>query len=279
MRLLDFASDVHSQTGEDGVIAKALEVIGDRDGWCVEFGAWDGEHLSNTKHLVDAAGYRAVLIEPDPARFRTLSRRIASNPKLIGVQRMVGFTAADGLDSILRGTPIPANFDFLSIDIDGNDIHAWAAVRDHAPKLVCIEFNPTIPTEVDFAQPADPAVTHGASLLAITKLATSKGYSLVACTAHNAFFVLDRYFPRFGIEDNSLRALREDCSEVTHLFCGFDGTIFLEGGGRMPWHDLRYRGMVRQLPRFLRRHPGRYGLAARASMVAYRWFVRTVRGG
>jgi len=279
MRLLDFARNFHSQAGEDGVIERALDVLGDRNGWCVEFGAWDGEHLSNTKRLIDERGFSAVLIEGDAARHRALVERTRSNPKVIALKRMVGFGPEDGLDSILRGTPIPKDFDFLSIDIDGNDYHAWSAVRQYEPKLVCIEFNPTIPNEVHFVQPADPAVAQGSSLRALTELAAEKGYELVAVTAHNAIFVRARDFARFGIDDNRPETLREDLSEVTQIFCGFDGTVMITGGGRLPWHNLRYRALVRQMPRFLRRHPSRYGLVARACMVAYRWFMRTLRGG
>ncbi len=44
--LLDYGKNVYSQTGEDGVIEKILDILPDRDSWCVEFGAWDGVHLS-----------------------------------------------------------------------------------------------------------------------------------------------------------------------------------------------------------------------------------------
>ena len=37
-------------------------------GTLVEFGAWDGRHLSNTCHLVESRGYSAVLIEGDEKR-------------------------------------------------------------------------------------------------------------------------------------------------------------------------------------------------------------------
>lgn len=37
--LLDFASNTYSQTGEDGIIGKALELLPGRNHWCVEFGA------------------------------------------------------------------------------------------------------------------------------------------------------------------------------------------------------------------------------------------------
>jgi hypothetical protein len=39
--LLDFKSNTYSQTGEDGIIKKILEVIHQNDKWCVDFGTWD----------------------------------------------------------------------------------------------------------------------------------------------------------------------------------------------------------------------------------------------
>jgi hypothetical protein len=45
------ASNVTSQCGEDGIIAKALSLIPERTFWCVEFGAWDGKLYSNTYDL------------------------------------------------------------------------------------------------------------------------------------------------------------------------------------------------------------------------------------
>ena len=41
--LLAYKRDVYSQTGEDGIIAKIIEMLPCKDKWCVEFGAADGE--------------------------------------------------------------------------------------------------------------------------------------------------------------------------------------------------------------------------------------------
>lgn len=48
------------------------------------------------------------------------------------------------------------------------------------------------------------------------------------------------YFPRFEMEDNSLATLRTDRSKVTHLFNGYDGTVFVRGCGKLNWHRLAY---------------------------------------
>lgn len=44
--LAAFARNVSSQYGEDGIIEKILDVIGDCNKWCVEFGSRDGRVCS-----------------------------------------------------------------------------------------------------------------------------------------------------------------------------------------------------------------------------------------
>jgi hypothetical protein len=166
--LLEFKRDEHSQAGEDGIIEKILEVLPSNDKWCVEFGAWDGVFLTNTRSLICSKGFSAVLIEADKNRFLELQRNYTQQKdRVITINRFVGFEDNDNLDRILSDTPIPQDFDLLSIDIDGNDYHVWKRVSQYKPKVVVIEFNPTIPTEVRFVQPADPALNHGSSLLSL----------------------------------------------------------------------------------------------------------------
>ena len=46
--LSQFRKNKHSQNGEDGVIAEICHRLAITNGFFVEFGAWDGMHLSNT---------------------------------------------------------------------------------------------------------------------------------------------------------------------------------------------------------------------------------------
>jgi hypothetical protein len=254
--LLDYRSNVHSQTGEDGILGKVVGMLPQTDRWCVEFGAWDGEYLSNVCHLVDAHGYSAVLIEASSRKFEDLLRRHSKNPKVVAINRTVGFQDHDGLDAILADTAIPVDFDVLSIDIDGNDYHVWNQVSRYRPKVVCIEFNPTIPNEVRFVQPADPTVAQGASLSALADLGRSKGYELVCVLTFNAIFVRSEYFPLFEIEDNRPEVLRADLDLITYFFTGYDGTVFLRGAAWLPWHDLPLEeSRLQALPRRLRGYP------------------------
>lgn len=274
--LLDFKSDTYSQTGEDGIIKKILEVIPQNDKWCVDFGAWDGLYLSNARNLIETKGCSAILIECNKAKFAELKKNYAQNKNVITINRFVGFEKEDNLDQILKMTPIPNDFDFLSIDIDGNDYHVWKAISDYHPKIVCIEFNPTIPTEIEFIQSADPSVKQGASLLSLVKLGKDKGYELVSVLKFNAFFVRSKYYPLFKMESNSPKVLRTNLSDITYLFSGYDGKIFLTGSLRLPWHggiELR-ESRVQHLPRIIRKYPRDYGNIEKIIFKLYRFFSK-----
>ncbi|MGD9082468.1 MAG: FkbM family methyltransferase [Desulfobacterales bacterium] len=274
--LLDFKSDTYSQTGEDGIIKKILEVMPQNDKWCVEFGAWDGVYDSNTKNLIETKDYSAILIEANKEKFSVLQKNYAQNKNVITINQIVGFEKEDNLDQILKMTPIPNDFDFLSIDIDGNDYHVWKAISDYNPKIVCIEFNPTIPTEIEFIQSADTSVKQGASLLSLVKLGKDKGYELVSVLKFNAFFVRSKYYPLFKIENNSPKVLRTNLSDITYLFSGYDGKIFLTGSLRLPWHggiELR-ESKVQHLPRIIQKHPSEYRNFEKIIWKLYRLFSK-----
>ena len=258
--LLGHSSNTYSQTGEDGIIAKILSLLPETDRWCVEFGAWDGIHLSNVRKLILESQYNAVMIEGDASKFQLLKTNYSDNKNVHVVNAFVGFERTSSLDKILSAYEIPKNFDFLSIDIDGNDYYSWEAVEEYRPKVVCIEFNPTIPSEAHFVQPANPRINQGCSVLALDQLARSMGYQLICVLPWNAFFVDEKYFERFGIADNSLHALRKDLSQVTWFFTGYDGSVHLAGAKRLPWHGISLidERQVQVLPRILQSYPPNY---------------------
>ena len=269
--LLSHRADFHSQSGEDGVLAQILANLPSRDHWCVEFGAWDGTHLSASRHLIEQ-GYSAVLIEGSKERFSQLQTLYKSNPRITTRCHFVGWTPENKLDFLLSDTPIPDDFDFLSIDIDGNDYHVWNAISHYRPKVVCIEFNPTIPTEVSFVQDRDPSVQHGSSLLALVELGKTKGYELVSVLTFNAYFVRNEFFPLFKIQDNSPSSLRDDTSQVSYFFSGYDGTVFLKGRCHLPWHNLPLDPDAFQIfPPSLRKYPSTY---SRNEHRLIRWLCR-----
>ncbi len=140
------------------------------------------------------------------------------------------------------------------------------------PKMICIEFNPTIPTDVRFVQRADISVNQGSGLLPLVELGKEKGYELVAVLPFNAFFVDSKYYPLFGIDDNKPETLRKDLSRITYLFSGYDGTTFLDGCKQLPWHDIPIReSRIQQLPKILRKYTENYSFVEK---IAWRLFRR-----
>ncbi len=256
-----YASDVYSQTGEDGVLSKVLSLLPSQDHWSVEFGAWDGERHSNTRNLIENAGYRTVYIEGDDARYCDLQSAFQGDARVVPIHRYVNFDGPDRLDCILQSQvpDLPQDFDLLSIDIDGNDYHVWEAVEAFRPKVVIIEFNPTIPTEVSFVQERALGVSQGASLKALDELARRKGYQLVSVLPWNAIFVRQELFAAFDIDDNRPETMRTDTSMVTYLFSGFDGSVHLQGHQQIPWQRMPItERSVQVLPAVLRKHPCSY---------------------
>jgi hypothetical protein len=260
-----FARNVYSQSGEDGIIEEVLGRIrrsSGIDGWCVEFGAWDGIYLSNTCNLISNHGYKAVLIEGDRNKYRTL----CTNLPQADVHKICAFVGFDGestLENILAATPIPGDFDFLSIDIDGCDYFILDSLRKYRPKVISIEFNPTIPNEVCFVQPRDFRIKQGASAKALTDLAKAKGYALAAVTACNLIFVRgDLSTAVLGEREYRLEMLRDDSGARTFLFAGYDGTVLSNRDGiRLPWHGMSLPlSRLQPLPRSLRRFPSDYNV-------------------
>lgn len=275
--LLKYKNNINSQAGEDGIIKKILEIIPENDQWCVEFGAWDGIYLSNVRSLIKQQNYSAILIEGSKKKHEELTKNYSEYKNIITLNEFVGYSKIDNLDNILKDTPIPKDFDFLSIDVDGNDYHIWNAMSEYSPKLVCIEFNPTIPTEVKFIQAADPSVNQGNSLLALVELAKQKGYELVSVLPWNAFFVKAEYFSLFGITDNSPIALRKSLDAITYMFVGFDGRVILNGNSSLLWHGIKIKNAsVQQLPKFLQKYPGNYTKIENFLFHIYRSYTKRV---
>jgi hypothetical protein len=271
--LLEHKKNVYSQSGEDGIIEKILDTLPVRDKWCVEFGAWDGKYLCNVCNLIENKDYGAVLIEANTTKFVELQENYREASNIFPINEFVGFEPDDNLDKLLKTTPIPLDFDFLSIDIDGNDYHVWKVVSQYRPKVVCIEFNDTIPPEIDFVQEANPNVSQGSSITAIVRLGKEKGYELISVVGCNAIMVENAYLEMFGIDDNSVQSLWVERNNITYLFVGYDGQVFLQGKKALPWHGVPLKESdVNILPSFLKKYRGNYNYIEKGLFAFYLLF-------
>ena len=195
-----FADNIHSQNGEDGILAEILKRIGVTGGsghWCVEYGAWDGKHLSNTFALVEQ-GWHAVYIEGDESKYNDLLLTAQRYPQVVPVKAFVARNTGepDSLGSILAKTPIPTNFSVLSIDIDSYDLDTWESLCGYEPRIVIIEINSSIKPGVYHRH---NAVLGGNSFSSTLEVAHGKGYELV-CHTGNMIFVRKELVAQLGID-------------------------------------------------------------------------------
>lgn len=184
-----YASNTHSQNGEDGIIAEIFNRLGLADKnnlWCVEFGAWDGIYLSNTFLLVEL-GWNAVYIEGEPDRYDDLLKTAKRFPKITPIKAFVARVSTDqnSLDNLLSKTNISKDFELLSIDIDSYDCDVWESLTNYQPKVVVIEINSSVPPGILWRHSSK---TQGGTFSSTLKVGVSKGYTLV-CHTGNLIFV------------------------------------------------------------------------------------------
>lgn len=189
---------VHSQNGEDGILAHLLGRIGPTTREVVEFGVGDGTECC-AANLVLTFGWSALLLEAserDATAARAFYRDRAAGRVLVEHVAV----EPDNIDALLSGRVAPV-FDVLSVDIDGNDYWVLDALAVVRPRVIVVEYNAsfgpersvTIPYTRGFSR-YDAHVSgfyHGASLAALARLGERKGYVLAGCDSRgaNAFLV------------------------------------------------------------------------------------------
>ena len=200
-----FGRNFHSQNGEDGIISELLNRLNlnnSGDNWCVEFGAWDGIHLSNTFALVEN-GWKAIYIEGNEDRFQDLLKTATLYPSIIPIKAFVARYPNDenALNRLLFDTNIPKHFDLLSIDIDSYDCDVWESLENYSPKIVVIEINSSVPPGIYWRHGNK---TPGNTFSETLRVGKDKGYTLV-CHTGNLIFVKDELINQLNFPSRFVR--------------------------------------------------------------------------
>ena len=182
---LGYRENIYSQNGEDGIIAEILRRLRISNGYVCEFGAADGKYCSNTFALIER-GFRGVYIEYDEDLYKSLLDTCQKYPNMLPIRLKVTTEGENTLDNILSRTPIPIDFDVLSIDIDSYDYQIWDSVKKYRPKIVIIEINGGIDPNARDIIP-NPWQS-GTGFWPMRALGESKGYNLI-CHTGNLIFV------------------------------------------------------------------------------------------
>jgi hypothetical protein len=188
------------EAAEKSVYSELLSRIPTVHRYVVEFGAYDGCTMSNSRDLIVNAGWSALLIEGDPRFYRALHARYRDNPRVVTYKTLV---TPENINALFARAGVPPDFEVLSIDVDSIDYYLWQALTDFSPKIVIIEYNASIPPDREYVVPPDEALRlsgtsrEGASILSFYRLGREKGYSLVysELSGANLFFVHDSCRP------------------------------------------------------------------------------------
>jgi hypothetical protein len=194
-RLLKFGYRVYSQSDEDGILHEIFQRIGEGSRTFCEIGTGDG--LENNTLFLLVQGWRGVWLEASAQKVASAKKKLESLIADGHLRIEQGFVSAGSVDATVRQLALRPEIDLLSLDIDGNDYYILQAITSASPRVVVVEYNAKFPPEVPWvmeyneAHQWDSTDYFGASLGALEKLLSRKGYSLVGCNllGCNAFFV------------------------------------------------------------------------------------------
>ncbi len=181
---------VFSQFEEDGLLLFLFSLLGESSKTFIEIGANDGIN-SNCSNLAVHFGWSGLFFEGDEKlikRGRKFYSRIPTpyHPKPTYIQAII---KRENINELITKAGLSGEIELLSIDIDGNDYWVWDALTVVQPKVVVIEThtefgteNIVVPYDPDYMFPGKHPVYHGASVIAMNKLAEKKGYRLIGAS-------------------------------------------------------------------------------------------------
>lgn len=240
---LNYAKNIFSQNGEDGIIEKILSDLNITDGILVEFGAWDGLYLSNIFNLWKDRKYQAILIEPLKERVDELYLLKEKFNNIEIHHRFVNPSKehVDCIDNILEKSLFNINednFQLMSIDIDSCDYSIFESIQKYFPKIIVIETNTNYDANTEYV-----SSHNGCSLKSVCMLAEKKGYTLV-CHTGNAIFVRNDLMDKIPHKNFSINNIFVSTPVVAILqSIDFNGKI----GDQLFWLSDYYNNFIQEI--------------------------------
>ena len=187
-KLTDCGFRVFSQYEEDGKILAIFAAIGMKNKTFLEIGADDGVN-SNSANLYFNFGFTGTFIDGNPKAVKRGKKFFSKypHPWMHAPQFICDIIKTKNINALVEKSGLKGDIGFMSIDIDGNDYWIWDALKVVTPDIVMIEThnefglkNIVVPYDENYMYPGKHPIYHGASPVAMTKLAEKKGYRLVA---------------------------------------------------------------------------------------------------
>lgn len=212
--LSDVGFRVFSQFEEDGILLYILTLIGSESRTFIDLGSADGIN-SNCANLAINHGWTGLFIDGDEDNVRTGRDYYAKHPHtwVSPPQFVCAMICRENINELIRDARLDGEVDLLSIDIDGNDYWVWDAIECITPRVVIVETHVefgmnsiVVPYDKDYVYPGKHPDYHGASPVAMAKLANKKGYRLIGANNYgfNTIYVRngvgDDVFPEVPVE-------------------------------------------------------------------------------
>jgi hypothetical protein len=196
---------VFSQFEEDGMLLFLFSIIGMKNRQFIEIGSNDGVN-SNCANLFFNFGWYGLFIDYDfwsIKRGRRFYNRYP-NPWQYKPRFAHAKITRENINQIISENGLKGEIGLLSIDIDGNDYWVWDALSVVDPQVVIIETHNefglndiVVPYDPDMSLSKKHPLYHGASPVAMVKLASRKGYRLVGANQLGFNFI----FVKNGLAD------------------------------------------------------------------------------
>jgi hypothetical protein len=203
-----------SQFEEDGLLLYIFAGIGVESHSFVDLGSSDGIN-SNCANLAINFGWHGLFIDGDDRKIKKGRRFYENHPDTIlyPPKFIQAFIQRENVNELIQSAGYSGTVDLLSIDLDGNDYWIWDALTVIEPRVVIIETHIefglnsiVVPYDKDYVYPGKHPDYHGASPVAMAKLAESKGYRLVGANNYgfNTIYIKkgigEEIFPAVPVE-------------------------------------------------------------------------------
>jgi hypothetical protein len=185
--ILDTGYRVYSELEEDGMLLFLFAVLGTKNKTFVDIGSADGIN-SHCANLAINFGWHGLFIDGSEEKIEQ-GRKFYStlvDTSLYPPKFMCARVTRENVNQLISNAGFQGTVDLLSVDIDGNDYWVWDALECVRPRVVIIEThvefgyrNIVVPYDKDHVYPGNHPDYHGASPVAMEKLASQLGYRLV----------------------------------------------------------------------------------------------------
>jgi hypothetical protein len=196
--LRDYEFKVFSQWGEDGIIQHLCKSVSVKHKTFIEFGV-ESFFESNCRFLQMKDNWSGFVIDGSSENIQKLKDSYFYWK--YDLHAIAAFITRENIKEIVEQSGFDEDLGILSIDLDGNDYYVLEAIDSFKPRILICEYNAVFGGTRKISIPYDPAFNRtkshysnlyfGASLAAITQLATKRGYSLIGTNSAgvNAFYI------------------------------------------------------------------------------------------